>query len=143
MEGSESAWQSGLVADVTLRNLQQQCLEEIQRGRLLVVNAVWGLRPLGSGRVGYLGDAVHKVAFPCWFAVVSALTAVYPSCSVFVAGDWGRWKDHHIGSTVRGSEYFAAWERFCQHGVQAQPIPSAVTFIPHPCTWGHRFPRLP
>jgi len=128
--------------DRTTKNLMRTGFREhIKSGRWLVTNAVWGLRPSGSGTCGRLRAALHRISFRVWSSVVVHF-AKQPSFKLFVAGSWAK-----VNETAHGRErigdYLKAWSDWANHPVQdLRRVQGCCYFWPHPSKWAASFDPL-
>jgi hypothetical protein len=82
----------------------------------LATNAVWGLRPLGIEKVGYLGDETHQVAFLVWARIVKDLIELNPKLKIVIAGKgWSGYRsvifksELEEGPNLPAAEVFGLW----------------------------------
>ena len=144
-QGANSSAARLLGTDRTLRNLLPNPLDgwsnAFAQGRWLITNAVWGLRPPGSQKSGYLGRTIHAAALPVWQQLV-VLAAWSNLCAtatgrftLIVAGEWGR-----FGPSATNPDnlpdYTDAWQRYAGIVAGRPVVPDArVLYTTHPSRW--------
>ena len=132
-------------SDLTVRNLITYCESPIRSGRLLVMNAVWGVRSTitKSDRCGYLGDYIHKLAFPVWSGFLAEIGRIQNNpLTLYLAGAWAKWDDQRFGCAVNASDYFHRWASWTNAPPPKWASKTAVELVPHPCTWNLRLPKM-
>lgn len=124
--------------DPTIRNLIETRGPEIIDGRFMVMNAVWALRPTGDRRCrcGYLGDQVHKAAFPVWSIVLEWLWESRPDFKLLMGGDWAKWSDQRFGRNTKLKYHFDRWSNWAVGKRFRLNLSGNVDLVPHPAVWG-------
>ena len=130
---------SGNDGDKTLKNLKASgfwkgfCNHEV-----FITNAVWGLRPPNLSKSGYLGDKIHKPAYPMWREIICRIDPEL----VFVCGAWSRWEDMQPFNKMKLSDYLARWDRYVKRN-DLRPCEnlkdSTLICLPHPSVWQPNF----
>jgi len=118
----------------------------------LVMNAVWGLRkpkPNGdkASKTGYLGDALHKLAFPIWRKVLAQLSADRNrELHVVFAGSWARFDNPELNCSCLVG-FLTNWSEWAVGAVGVTPqaenrldeglveIGGSAYYCPHPSVW--------
>ncbi len=143
----DASYNARACTDLTLRNLldsgwKKPIVDQIW----LVSNAVWGLRK--KPKCGYLGDSIHKAAFPIWMKLVHRLSSAVKNGSfkLVVAGEWAVFYDEFkkCKGWLELSEYLKKWVKFTykggskeeQHQLKlAEECQGRVYHVWHPATW--------
>ena len=79
--------------------------QAIASGSVCIMNAVWGLRRADKNKTGYLGDEVHRAAFPVWAAALKELSPT----KVWLGGEWAKWPDLDWGKAEGGQRQIERW----------------------------------
>jgi len=121
--------------------------DAINSGNWIVSNAIWGIRKEGSSKCGYLGDEVHKAAFPVWCKLITSLA--HHEFRVLVAGEWAVFAKEFDNTEGRMGlrDYLLMWLKWVQtgrHGINAAALKTTIERVPegaivfstrHPCLW--------
>lgn len=139
------------IKDSTLRNLWAEISAQTQGGSIVVTNAVWGLRPEGAEKTGYLGSVVHKA----WFGNLLEKVIVpfldqsqrEPKKIIFCgewARDWGA-KEFMKLSEKSAKTYIQKYAKWANENYQDNPYDLKddfqIYFFRHPSASGPWCPR--
>jgi hypothetical protein len=125
----------GEFEDATIKNMKNvsNLKKKIAEGTLVVMNAVWGCRKKAK-KSGYLGNEIHRAAFPIWSAVVNDF-AIKDNFFVLFAGDWARFEKMTIEDTVLQS-FLDRWAKWAnKKESDFSKVKGKAYFCAHPCTW--------
>jgi len=113
--------------DATLYWLERSGLvSNYRKGKVLIMNAVPGLRP-GKSSCGILSDDIHKLAFRYWADILShiGLATKSPPLKVYLCGAWSG-KPHKVelaqlitGKEIPGDCLLNKW--LCWAGIKNDP----------------------
>lgn len=114
--------------------------QAIASGSVCIMNAVWGLRRADKNKTGYLGDEVHRAAFPVWAAALKELSPT----KVWLGGEWAKWPDLDWGKAEGGQRQIERWRKWAELppsvGLQTKDfVKQAFCTIPHPSAWTFSF----
>jgi hypothetical protein len=133
-EGNEGKW------DPTIKTIHTVLGDVIESHQACIMNAVWGLRK-SSKKTGYLGDTIHKAAFPVW---ANALLQLKPK-AVCLCGEWAKWAGLNFEHQESGSDAIERWIAWTKS-------PAAITaasfddmtfhYLPHPSAWIFSFSKF-
>jgi hypothetical protein len=144
--GDRSESKSKEILDKTLRNLvgPESKWHKLfgTNGKWVAMNAVWALRRSDLMKSRYLGDEIHKSAFPVWYQVLSHLKPK----RVVVAGGWATFSKFPSPDkqTLPARDYFVLWRKFTSTPQEddsgsAWEEDAQVTSCLHPSTWTWRW----
>lgn len=113
----------------------------LKSGRILVMNAAWGLRA-SAEKCGYMGAATHKAAFFTWVKVVRAVAEQNENFCLYVAGEWATFDDGNNPTNL--SDYLEKWNGWASRGrgrggdkiEGLEKCRGKVVYLRHPCLWG-------
>jgi hypothetical protein len=112
----------------------------------LVTNAVWGLRK-GNISSGYLGDTIHKAAFPIWAKLISHFAGNNKDFKVVFAGGWAVFENAKFNDKNL-NQYLKNWEKWAGKGTGKNDEVSKLGdtnvygnayFCCHPSVWNSNF----
>jgi hypothetical protein len=116
----------------------------------LVTNAVWGIRKSKSGKnqqSGYLGDPIHKAAFPIWAELVRYFAFQKTDFKVVFAGGWAVFENAESNDEDL-KKYLENWKEWAGKGtgenvevpeLNFNDVKGNVYFSCHPSVWNFRF----
>lgn len=137
------------IGDTTIKNIyaHDKLRKGLSDGSWCVMNAVWGLRknrPSGERKTGYLGDAIHRAAWPIWS---EAVTHLRPK-KLITAGDWSFFPNYKWASIPGKSKdiarYFKLWDAWAKYYRASFSKSGKYQYCAHPATWGwtKQWPKL-
>jgi len=106
----------------------------------LVTNAVWGLRMQKNGKnqqSGYLGDPIHKAAFPIWAKLISDIAGNNKDFKVVFAGGWAVFENAKFNDENL-KKYLENWKKWAGKGT-GKDVKGNAYFCCHPSVWNFRF----
>jgi hypothetical protein len=138
--------------DRTIRNLYKAKAwkEAIWNDKTwLVTNAVWGLRMQKNGKnqqSGYLGDPIHKAAFPIWSQIIKGF-AKRDDFKIVFAGGWAVFENAKLNDEEL-KKYLENWKKWAGIGtgknvevpeLDFNDVKGNAYFCCHPSVWNFRF----
>lgn len=135
----------GTIKDQSLRNLFSHIdMTAFANGSVAIINAIWGVRREGSKASGYLGDTIHKAAFPIWHDVLKALARGQMK-HVFFCGEWAKGNGMNWGDSPSLDNYLRQhWRNWSGVSLPKPHLFGAVNaqIIKHPASWSSNLREL-
>jgi hypothetical protein len=98
----------------------------VRNGRLLITNAVWGVRKSG-GKCSRLKDSAHRAAYPIWRQLVD--TCAQPNFLLITCGGWSKCSNLPDNTL---NAYLQRWSAWAGPSLTKSFTPGRYLYLPHP-----------